>query len=299
MSSAGASWPSGPAGAESSSFQVSRADHSSGPETPRGGEEREQALRYAWAMNRDELVSWLDDYLQIDRYPDASLNGLQVEGAAEIGKVAVAVDASMLTFQRAAELGADMLIVHHGLFWGAPLAVTGMHKQRIAFLLEQEMSLYACHIPLDAHREVGNNWGMARILQMTELEDFGVHKGEPIGVKGRLPTPMSRRVLASLIEEKLGEPVMVLEGGLEQVESLGIISGGAAWDLVSAAEEGLDAFLTGEPRHEIFYEAFERGINGLFGGHYMTETVGVNLLAERLSEEHGLEVEFVYLPTGL
>lgn len=250
-------------------------------------------------MNRDTLVRWLDDYLNVAAYPDPSLNGLQVEGAAEVERVAVAVDASLETFEKAAEMGADLLIVHHGLFWGAPLAVTGPHRKRLAYLLDNEIGLYAAHIPLDAHPEVGNNWGLATILGMKELEDFGLFKGKPIGVKGLLAEPMARRLLASLLEEKLGEPVMMLEGGPEQVESLAIISGGAAWDVITAADQGVDAFLTGEPRHEVFHEAFERGINALFGGHYMTETVGVNLLAGKLRDLHDLDVEFIYLPTGL
>lgn len=250
-------------------------------------------------MTRDDLVGWLDDYLAIDAYDDPSLNGLQVEGAEEVTKVAFAVDASLSSFEQAADAGADMLIVHHGLFWGAPKALVGMHRRRVAYLLEHGISLYAAHIPLDAHREVGNNWGFARLLGMTDLEDFGLWKGAPIGVKGHLATPTPRRLLASLVEEKLGEPVMMLEGGPETVETLGIISGGAAWDVVTAAGEGLDAFLTGEPRHEIYHEAFERGINALFAGHYSTETVGVNLLASRLKDEFGLAVEFLHLPTGL
>lgn len=250
-------------------------------------------------MTRDDLVRWLDDYLAIDAYDDPSLNGLQFEGADEVTKVAFAVDASLSTFEQAAEAGADLLVVHHGLFWGAPKALVGMHRRRIAFLLERGISLYAAHIPLDAHREVGNNWGFARLLGMQELADFGLWKGAPVGVRGRLATPTPRRLLASLVEEKLGEPVMMLEGGPETVETLGIISGGAAWDVVTAAEAGLDAFLTGEPRHEIYHEAFERGINALFAGHYSTETVGVNLLADRLRDEFGLAVEFLHLPTGL
>ena len=114
-------------------------------------------------MKRDKLVSWLDSYLEIVAYDDISLNGLQVEGTDEVNKVVAAVDSSMTTFEQAAELGADMLIVHHGLFWGKPLALTGMHKRRVQFLLEKNMSLYAAHIPLDAHKEVGNNWGLAPI----------------------------------------------------------------------------------------------------------------------------------------
>lgn len=250
-------------------------------------------------MKRDDLVTWLNDYLEIDAYDDISLNGLQVEGADEVNKVVAAVDSSLTTFEQAAELGADMLIVHHGLFWGKPLALTGMHKRRVQYLLEKNISLYAAHIPLDAHKEVGNNWGLAPILGMTDLEDFGSWKGKPIGVKGIFPSGISLRDLADLIEKELGEAVLVHAGGELEIKTLGIISGGASWDVVTAAEEGLDAFLTGEPKHEVFYEAFERHINALYAGHYMTETVGVNLLKDKLAKEFGLATDFVLLPTGL
>ena len=250
-------------------------------------------------MKRDDLVHWLNDYLAIDDYSDISLNGLQVEGADDITKIAFAVDSSHSTFEQAADTGADMLIVHHGLFWGQPLAITGMHKKRVQYLLEKDISLYTCHIPLDAHKEVGNNWGLARIIGLTDLEDFGEWKGKPIGVKGIFPNPISLRDLADSLEKELGESVLVHAGGPLEVSSLGIISGGASWDVVTAANQGLDAFLTGEPKHEVFYEAFERGINAMYAGHYMTETVGVNLLAEKLKAEFGVETQFIMLPTGL
>ena len=250
-------------------------------------------------MKRETLVNWLDDYLEINAFDDISLNGLQVEGADEVNKVAFAVDSSLTTFEQAADIGADMLIVHHGLFWGKPLALAGMHGRRVRYLFERNISLYAAHIPLDAHKEVGNNWGLARILGMTELEDFGTWKGKPMGVKGIFPNAVSLRELADLLEKELGESVLVHAGGDLEVSSLGIISGGAAGDVVTAAEEGLDAFLTGEPKHEVFYDAFERGVNTLYAGHYMTETVGVNLLKGKIQAEFGLAVEFILLPTGL
>lgn len=250
-------------------------------------------------MKRMELAAWLDTYLQIDAFQDPSLNGLQVEGTADVTKVAVAVDSSLSTFEQAADIGADFLIVHHGLFWGSPLAITGQHKRRVRHLLEHDISLYAAHIPLDAHRDVGNNWGLARILGMTDLEEFGLWEGKAIGVKGVFPETLTLRELADQIEEELGESVLVHAGGPQQIGSLGIISGAAARDVTTAADEGLDAFLTGEPKHDVFYEPFERGINALYAGHYMTETVGVNLLAQKLGEEFGLATEFILLPTGL
>jgi dinuclear metal center YbgI/SA1388 family protein len=250
-------------------------------------------------VKRHDLVQWLDTYLAVRDYPDSSFNGLQVEGAEEVQKVAFAVDSSLSTFEQAAQTGADMLVVHHGLFWGQPLAVTGMHKKRVKFLLDNDISLYACHLPLDAHKEVGNNWGLARILGMSDLQDFALHKGKPIGVKGVFPNPMTLRDIANQIEKELGESVLVHAGGKLEISTLGIVSGGASWDIVAAANEGLDAFLTGEPKHEVFYEAFERNINALYAGHYMTETVGVKLLEEKVKLEFNLATQFILLPTGL
>jgi dinuclear metal center YbgI/SA1388 family protein len=250
-------------------------------------------------MTRDDLVRWLDTVLEIDAYPDPSLNGLQVEGADEVRKVAFAVDASLATFEQAADVGADMLIVHHGLFWGSAEPIRGMMGRRVRYLIEKNISLYAAHIPLDAHRELGNNWGLARILGLDGLEPFGDWQGHAIGVKGVFPTPVSLRDLADTVEKELGESVLVHAGGPMEVGSLGIVSGAAARDVVTAADEGLDAFLTGEPKHDVFHVPFERGVNALFAGHYMTETVGVNLLARRVAEEFGLATEFLLLPTGL
>ncbi len=250
-------------------------------------------------MKLSEIVAWLDDYLDIENYPDASLNGLQLDAGTDVERIAVAVDSNLGTLEQAVALNAQLLIVHHGMFWGAPKAITGAHGDKVRYMLNNGLSLYAAHIPLDAHREVGNNWGFAGMIGLEELEDFGEYKGRPIGVKGRLKPPMKRRELAQMIEAQLGEPVMVLEGGPDTVDTLGIISGGAAWDVVTAAEQGLDAFLTGEPKHEVFYEAFERRINAMYGGHYMTETVGVNLLGRKVEDELGVPFNFIYVPTGL
>ncbi len=251
-------------------------------------------------MQRDDLVTWLDHYLDLASFADdPSLNGLQVEGAADVQKVAVAVDCSLTTMEQAADVGADMLITHHGLFWGAPLPVTGPHRKRIAFLLEHDICLYAAHLPLDAHAEVGNNWGLGRLIGLDELRPFGSWRGRTLGVAGVFPTPMSLRDLADHIERTLGESVLVHAGGPIEVSRLGIVSGSAAGSIGEAAAAGLDTLLTGEPKHDHFYDPFERGINALYAGHYMTETVGVKLLADKLREEFGLATEFLLLPTGL
>lgn len=250
-------------------------------------------------MKRTELVAWLDEYLDIHAFDDSSLNGLQVEGMDEVTKVVVAVDASHNTFESAVARGADMIIVHHGLFWGSEQPVTGPLRTRLAYLLEHDVNLYAAHLPLDAHQEVGNNFGLARILGLENIEGFRYLGAKPLGAKGTFPAPVGLHALAEAIEKALGEQVMVHAGGPDPVSSIGIISGGAAREVAAAEADGLDAFLTGEPKHDTFYESFERRVSSLFAGHYMTETVGVKLLADKLESVFGLETEFVMLPTGL
>jgi len=250
-------------------------------------------------MRTSELVAWLDDYLDIHAFADHSLNGLQVEGKDEVDKVVLAVDASYNTFESAIARGADMIIVHHGLFWGDEQPIVGPLRSRLSYLLQNDVGLYAAHLPLDAHQEVGNNWGLARILGLQDVKGFRYLGDRPLGCQGVFPAPVGLHSLAEAIEKALGEQVMVHAGGPDPVTSLGIISGGAAREVAAAQAAGLDAFLTGEPKHDTFYESFERGVSSLFAGHYMTETVGVKLLAEKLESVFGLETEFVMLPTGL
>jgi len=250
-------------------------------------------------MQRDDLVAWLDDFLKINDYPDISLNGLQVEGGDEVNRIAVAVDGVQATFDDAVAAGVDMLIVHHGLFWGKPLAVRGHVRKRIKTLLDAGISLYAAHIPLDAHPEVGNNAVLARELGMVDLEPFGSWQGTKIGFKGRFPVGTRLHDVADKLGQLTGMQSLVHQGGGDLVNTGGIVSGAAAWTLVEADEEGLDVFITGEPKHEVFHEAFERRINVVYAGHYDTETFGVKALAARLQDEFGLEWTFFDRPTGL
>lgn len=250
-------------------------------------------------MQRDELVKYLDDLLRIKAIEDSSNNGLQVEGAAQVRRLAFAVDASLAAFEGARAAGAQMLVVHHGLFWGQPLMVTGTHRRRLGMLIDAEISLYAAHLPLDFHPELGNNVTLARWLGLAGVEPFGDYKGQPAGYAGRLPEALTVDDLAARVEAALGEPVSkVWAFGRPTVETMGIISGGAARFVDQAAAAGLDAFLTGEISHGAFHEARELGVNVIFGGHYATETVGLKALAEHLAAQFGLETTFLDLPTG-
>jgi dinuclear metal center YbgI/SA1388 family protein len=248
---------------------------------------------------RDDLAKYLDEMLRIEAIEDTSNNGLQVEGAAEIGRLAFAVDAGLAAFDGARAAGAQMLVVHHGLFWSKPVMVTGPHRHRLSVLLEADVSLYAVHLPLDFHPEVGNNVTLARWLGLSEVETFGQYKGQPAGYAGRLPEPLSLDDLAARVEETLGEQVtQVWPFGKSRVETVGIISGGAARFVDQVAAAGVDVFLTGETSHGSFHDAKELGINVIFGGHYATETAGLKALAEHLAAKFGLETLFLDLPTG-
>ena len=250
-------------------------------------------------MKRDELVAYLDDYLQLDAFQDSSDNGLQVEGAAEVQRLAFAVDAGLAAFEEARAAQAQMLIVHHGLFWGKPVRVTGIHRRRLKTLLDADISLYAAHLPLDSHATVGHSATLARWLALEETAPFGEYKGLAVGVAGRLPRPRSLTDLVAAVEDLLGRPVVaVWPFGPDEVRRVGIVSGGGASLVEQAAKAGVDVYLTGEVGHSYYHQARELGQNVIFAGHYATETVGLKALAEHLSSRFGLESRFLDLPTG-
>jgi dinuclear metal center YbgI/SA1388 family protein len=242
-----------------------------------------------------DLLS-LADYATTDR----SMNGLQVGRlGTELHRVAFAVDACLETIQRAADWKAELLFVHHGLFWGAPLPVTGVHYRRLRALLEADCALYAVHLPLDLHPELGNNAALARVLGLSELQPFGEYRGTRIGWKGHFPEARSLEAIARLVAGGSADTPRTLPFGPEEIRSVGIVSGGAANEALQAIDERLDLFVTGDANHMIYHHCLEGKINVIFGGHYRTEVWGVGLLAERLAGEMELETRFLDVPTGL
>jgi len=250
-------------------------------------------------MERDALVSWLDAFLRVEEIPDASQNGLQVEGRPEVSKVGAAVDASLKTFEDALDQGVDFLIVHHGLFWGRPEMVVGPLRRRLERLFAGGINLYAAHLPLDLHPEVGNNAVLARALGLSELEPFGRHQGLFLGFKGRFPMAQRLHDIADAIGRLTGMQALVHQGGSDLVKTAAVVSGSGSGFIAEAAREGLDLLITGEPKHAAFHEPFEWGINVLYAGHYDTEVFGVKALAERIAGEFGLPWVFLDHPTGL
>lgn len=251
------------------------------------------------AMKRSELVTYLDAYLEVASFEgiDRSMNSLVVGPLdREVHTVAFAVDACQAVFEGAIEAGADLLVVHHGLFWGQPLAVCGPHYTRLKTLIEGNLDVYAAHLPLDAHSEVGNNITIARKLGLQGIQGFAEHKGRMLGFKGTLADGRS----AEWISARLGfENPLILPFGDEVIHRVGIVSGGASSDVLAALSDDLDCFITGEFEHQYYHDAAEGGITVIAGGHYVTETFGPLALMEHIRETFSLDVVFVANPTGL
>ena len=250
-------------------------------------------------MDGKELFSYLDDYLNIAGIPDygEAYNGLQVEGARAICRVAVTVDACIGTIEQAIRANADLLIVHHGLFWGAKAPIIGRHYRRLSLLMKNDIALYSCHLPLDVHLEVGNNQVLARLLGLTPSGDFAEYKGTPVGIYAE--TNQSLPEFIEKVNKTLGVESRVLAVGSPEIKRVGILTGGGGSSITAAARAGIDILLTGEGNHHSYFDAEELGINVIYAGHYATETLGVCALAKHLEERFGLETLFVDHPTNL
>jgi len=248
------------------------------------------------------LLQYLDAYLGVPGHPDypTALNGLQVEGPDEVRRIAAAVDASERSIQAAVSAGADLLLVHHGLFWDGLQPLTGRRMRRIRPLIEHGIGVYSAHLPLDAHAEVGNCALLARALGLIPEARFAEYEGLRIGWWGALDTPVDGPGLVLLLEEALdGAPVRLVAGGPDRVERVGVVTGGGASFVGEAVALGLDALVTGEGSHHTYFDAMELGIHVLFGGHYATETFGVRALARHVAARFDLEWEFIDQPTGM
>ena len=253
-----------------------------------------------------ELTAYLDGYLRTAEIPDDpnALNGLQVENAGQVRRIVAAVDASQQTIDRAVEgAGPTLVLVHHGLFWDGNRAMTDRRYRRIAALVRHDAALYASHLPLDLHPEVGNNAVLAHQLGLTAVESFGSYKGVAIGVKGNAPGPIqSRDALVEAVGRALGtasSAVRLIPGGPARIARIGVITGAGGSMIAEAVSAGCDTFITGEGAAHTYFDATEWGINLIYAGHYATETVGVRALAEHLSSRYGLPWEFHDHPTGL
>ncbi len=247
-----------------------------------------------------EVAAWLNEFLRIDEIEDypGALNGLQVDGRRPVTRIGAATDACQATIDLAIDDECDLLLVHHGLFWGGSQPLVGPTYQRFRRLIESGLGLYSAHLPLDTHEDVGNNVLLAKALGMNHLGRFGSAQGvDGLGVIGAVD--LSREDLVARTAEACGSRPMVIPGGPSRLQRLAIVTGGAGSMIADAARAGADTFITGEGNHHTFHEAMELGINVLYAGHYATETLGVRALAERAAQRFHAEHVFFDVPTGL
>lgn len=249
-------------------------------------------------METTELVNYLNEYLRINEIEDVSCNGLQIEGKKKIKKIALAVDFCIKSAEEAKNNGADVLIVHHGLIWGGLKSITGAAYRRIKIMIDNCIGLYAAHLPLDMHRETGNNVEIARLLNVNVMGELANRKGNNLGVWGEFEKPIKTDVLLETINEALNTKCTLLNFGEEKIKSIGIVSGGGAFDVNEAIEKRLDAFLTGESSHSVFHNVSEGKINFIHAGHYATETTGLKALGKHLKEKFDIETVWLEIPTG-
>ncbi|MBP5358851.1 MAG: Nif3-like dinuclear metal center hexameric protein [Treponema sp.] len=255
-------------------------------------------------MTLNELASYFDSILKPELYSrDPSLNGVQITNSApdskQITKVAFATDACVATAELAVKNGAQLLFTHHGLFWGGCQAVTGTHYQRIKAFLQNDLALYASHIPLDAIHEVGNNFGIAGQLGLKDVKPFGFWHGMELGAVGDLEKEVSVEELSERLFPDGRKILRIYPFGKQTVKRVAVISGGAADDADQAYAQGADCFITGEVTHQDFHVIKELGMTVIEGGHYQTETFGVQLMAKKLENDTGLKTIFIDFNTGL
>ena len=242
--------------------------------------------------SRDEILAHADELLEVERYPEYGPVGAQVLGAVEVEKIVCGVSSSLELFRRAAVAGAQLVLVHHGIFWrNEPLVVDGRQRARLQALFDGDLTLAAYHIALDAHPEVGNNAQLAARLGVDVDRQF-----EGIAVGGRLSEPITIAELTARVAEAVEREPLLLEGGPGRVERVAVATGSSGHSLIAAAREGYDVLVTGEPEEPNAHMARELGIHLVAGGHYATERLGVQALSSRLAERFGVEWEFVDLP---
>jgi dinuclear metal center YbgI/SA1388 family protein len=227
---------------------------------------------------------------------DGAVNGLQVENSGYVTRLAATVDASLATVKLAIAAKADLLLVHHGLFWSPSHPWTGRRHELLRLLIENNLAIYSSHLPLDAHPRLGNNAQLAAALGLKNLKPFFFSHGQNIGLKTSVK--ISRAELAKRIERATGEKPKIIPGGKEMCGRIGIVTGGAGGELKQAAED-VDTFITGEGPHWTYALAEELGVNVYYAGHYATETFGVKALAAELSKKFKLPWKFLDHPTGL
>ena len=249
--------------------------------------------------DRNEIIIFTDEYLNSKAIQDISRNGLQIEGKTEIRRIAFGVSASLECMKKAAEGGADMLIVHHGLLWGREMPFTGTLKRKLEFMFSHGMNLCAWHLPLDMHRDCGNNAQLMKMIGAEIQSPFGRFHGMEAGYSGIFPEPVPLESIAKTLKEKLASNTFCFSFGPQKIRTVAIVSGAAANMFEQAIEQGIDLYITGEPSEQSQELARETGSNFIAAGHYNTEKPGVQALAGILKDKFGIEAFFVDIPNPI
>lgn len=251
-------------------------------------------------MNKlDKIVNYLDKTLKNNDIPDypGAINGLQLRGNSKILKVGAAVDAALPVINDAIQSKVNLLIVHHGMFWGGTQKIDGALYEKIKLSMDAGMAIYSSHIPLDIHPKYGNNVLLAKALGLSKGTPFLDWEGIKIGLKYNLK--IKRKTLIRKIEKAVNGKVHLAPGGHEEIRKIGLVTGGAGSMIESVANQGIDTFITGEGAHHTYTLAEELGVNLIYAGHYSTETFGVKALARHVAEKYNLKNIFIDHPTGL
>ncbi|MFI0348276.1 MAG: Nif3-like dinuclear metal center hexameric protein [Chthoniobacterales bacterium] len=246
------------------------------------------------------ITTYLDTLLNTALVSDHSnaKNGLQLANNGNVTRIVVAVDACQAVIEEAIEQKADLLIVHHGLFWQGLQPLTGAFYKKIKLAMDHNLAIYSSHIPLDLHPTIGNNVLLACALTLYELRPALRWQGESIGVKGSTK-PITRDKFLKKVGTVVEGPIHLAPGGPSIIKKVLIVTGGAGSEVAAAFAEGVDTFVTGEGPHWSYTTAEELGINLIYAGHYATETFGVKALGEMLSKKFQLAWSFIHHPTGL
>jgi dinuclear metal center YbgI/SA1388 family protein len=249
----------------------------------------------------DEILGFCDELLDVGSFEDYGPNGLQVPGSAEVTKIATGVSANLELLEAAVKSGAQLVLTHHGLFWGSELtALSVPMAARLRALLCADVSLAAYHLPLDAHPQIGNN-ALLRDALGLEPDDrpFGEAKGRAVGLIGRAPDPIDLDELRRRLAEAVGQEPLTFAAGPERISTVGIVTGGGSFAIHEAGPLGLDALVTGEPSEPVMGEAREYGVHFLAGGHYATETFGIRRLGELVADRFSVEHDFIDVPNPI
>lgn len=252
------------------------------------------AINSSMEQNLFQIVRYCDERLrvaEIEDYPEA-YNGLQFQNSGKITKIAAAVDASLESIQNAVAMGANLLIAHHGLFWGKPMPIVNNIYEKYKLLVQHDIAVYACHLPLDAHSEIGNNASLAKLLKLSDLESAFEFHGNKVGFIG------TRNIQRDLFKQELESHfshMIAMEFGSKGIQKIGVCSGGSGGIIAMADKLGIDTVIVGECNQYLYNVAREHGINAYLCGHYATETFGVNNLGQELSEH--FQLPYIFLPS--